>query len=104
MELTDIEVGNAIGAGHFGSVHKGKWQKTTDVALKKLKSKDEAQAFQRELKVLMMANHLNIVRLYGKYTSPEGDFFLVFEFMRKGSLDKFLIKHKSLGFVQLLEM
>jgi hypothetical protein len=50
--LTDVEIGKKLGSGKFGTVFKGIWQKTTDVALKKLNDgqKDE---FLSELRILV---------------------------------------------------
>ncbi len=51
-ELADVEVGEQLGAGNFGTVFKGKWQKSTDVALKKLKD-GQMDEFTAEVRILM---------------------------------------------------
>uniref|UniRef100_A0A1D1YAP8 LRR receptor-like serine/threonine-protein kinase GSO1 n=1 Tax=Anthurium amnicola TaxID=1678845 RepID=A0A1D1YAP8_9ARAE len=43
-----------------------------------------------ELKILHKVNHANLVKLTGISTSPDGDFFLVYEYAHNGSLDKWL--------------
>jgi serine/threonine protein kinase len=41
-----------LGSGNFGEVYRGKWQGTTEVALKKLKIKEQMEKFIKEVSVL----------------------------------------------------
>lgn len=81
-----------IGQGTFGEVHKAKCKKTQDfVALKKVLTENEKEGFPitalREIKILQVLRHENIVRLIEICSTKasaankfKSQFYLVFEF------------------------
>lgn len=66
----ELELGERIGAGSFGTVYKGQWHGT--VAVKKLNvenpSKDELRAFQNEVLTLRKTRHRNCLLFMGAST------------------------------------
>ena len=92
-------------AGIFTVLSRLTIQGTTPVALKKLKSAEAMQEFNREAKMLNADNHPNIVHFYGTWQSNEGDQYIVCEFMSDGALNHFVLKHKTtLTHKELLDM
>lgn len=49
--ITDVELGELLSSGNFGSVYHGKWQ-GTEVALKKLKNSDQIEELKKEILIL----------------------------------------------------
>lgn len=84
----------------------GKWNKTTDVAIKTLKpgtmSKD---AFLEEANIMKQCKHDKLVRLYAVCTDVE-PIYIVTELMSKGSLLDFLRDDdgQNLKFQQLVDI
>ena len=61
-----IELGELLGSGAYGSVHKAKWE-GANVAIKILAElpegcEEEAEAFKNEMKQLKRLRHLHVVR------------------------------------------
>ena len=82
---------NQIGSGGFGTVYKGILPDETVVAVKKItnlgvRGKKE---FFNEIATIGSIRHVNLVRLKG-FCLQEGQRFLVYEFMNKGSLERIL--------------
>ncbi|CAL8083957.1 unnamed protein product [Calicophoron daubneyi] len=94
-----------LGAGQFGEVWLGKWNGTTEVAVKTLKNgtmtKDE---FLKEARIMRAARHPKLVRLYAVCT--EDPIYIVTELMSNGSLLQYLRDGpgKSLGLNALVDM
>jgi len=104
LSTNSISVGNYIGSGAFGSVHKGKWRNGW-VALKKIDishaknylygalSKDESceeqilEALQWEVSRLSTVSHPNCVQFYGLF-QHKSKIHLVMEFCEGGTLQK----------------
>jgi serine/threonine protein kinase len=85
-------------------VYKGIWQETTEVALKQLTTSESA-ALLNEIKLLKGLNHPNIVRYFGVYKSPEGNMFVMMEYMAQGDVSTLLrINRKTYHLVDLLSM
>ncbi|KAK4784462.1 hypothetical protein SAY86_018830 [Trapa natans] len=85
--FTDI-----LGAGPFGPVYKGVLANGTVAAVKQLKEagrKISEREYRAEFTTICSTHHLNLVRVIG-YCSERSHRLLVYEFMQKGSLDKFL--------------
>jgi len=104
------ELGDQLGAGGMGVVHKG-----TDVgsgeivAIKKLKldavAKDPAMAerFRREAAVLRSLNHPNIVTVL-ESCREEDSHYIIMEYIRGGSLHDLLQTETPLRLSRILEM
>ena len=97
-----IEYVKQIGQGFFGMVFKGRMKPTyegeeeTLVAVKTLKedSNDGIEAYVNEAKLMFSFDHENIVKILGvSMTKPP--YYLVFEYMDKGDLAKFLRENAS---------
>ncbi|KAJ8759025.1 hypothetical protein K2173_003263 [Erythroxylum novogranatense] len=88
-----------IGEGGYGTVFYGKLS-GQEVAIKKMKS-NKSHEFFAELKVLCKVHHINVVELLG-YASGDNHFYLVYEYVKNGSLsdhlhDPLLKGHKPLS-------
>ncbi|GJT54113.1 putative transferase, protein kinase RLK-Pelle-RLCK-VIIa-2 family protein [Tanacetum coccineum] len=70
-----------VGEGAFGKVFKGWVELETSVPSK------------IEVKLLSRLNHLNLVNLLG-YCSEDKELLLIYEFMEKGDLDSYILKHE----------
>ncbi|KAJ9176148.1 hypothetical protein P3X46_011491 [Hevea brasiliensis] len=93
-----------VGKGGFGVVYKG-WLKEkvmprgirkTAMAIKKLnpESGQGAQEWKAEVNLLGSLSHPNLVQLLG-YCHEDGKFILIYEFMKKGSLNRYLFGKRS---------
>jgi len=104
-KINAVQILEKIGGGNFGEVYYGKWNGTTEVALKQLKASEHFEEFVQEASMLQSLNHPNIVRFFGIHTTSNGEHFLVMEYMRKGSLDGVLQTEKNQIFLlDLLSM
>ncbi|KAG6779153.1 hypothetical protein POTOM_015524 [Populus tomentosa] len=81
---------NKLGEGGFGNVYKGKLTDGRLVAVKVLKeSKGDGEEFMNEVASISRTSHMNIVTLLG-FCYEKTKRALIYEFMTKGSLDKFI--------------
>ncbi|XP_047342382.1 G-type lectin S-receptor-like serine/threonine-protein kinase At5g24080 [Impatiens glandulifera] len=82
---------NLIGTGGFGSVYKGSLGDGTLIAVKKLEKvlPHGHKEFITEVNTIGSMHHVNLVRLRG-YSSEGSHRLLVYEFMKNGSLDKWI--------------
>ncbi|XP_059625051.1 G-type lectin S-receptor-like serine/threonine-protein kinase At5g24080 [Cornus florida] len=80
-----------LGTGGFGSVYKGSLGDGTLVAVKKLDRvlPHGEKEFITEVNTIGSMHHMNLVRLCG-YCSEGSQRLLVYEFMKNGSLDKWI--------------
>ncbi|XP_027910886.1 LEAF RUST 10 DISEASE-RESISTANCE LOCUS RECEPTOR-LIKE PROTEIN KINASE-like 2.5 [Vigna unguiculata] len=79
-----------LGEGGFGSVYKGKLQNGPEIAIKMLKkSKADGEEFINEVASIGRIHHVNVVHLIG-YCAEGENRALVYEYMRNGSLDKYI--------------
>ncbi|XP_057480436.1 G-type lectin S-receptor-like serine/threonine-protein kinase At5g24080 isoform X2 [Actinidia eriantha] len=80
-----------LGIGGFGSVYKGSLGDGTLVAVKKLDKvlPHGEKEFITEVNTIGSMHHMNLVRLCG-YCSERSHRLLVYEFMKNGSLDKWI--------------
>jgi hypothetical protein len=79
---------NFLGQGGFGKVYKGVLADKTKVAVKRLTnhgSPGEDAAFQREVQMISVAIHRNLLRLIGFCTTPT-ERILVYPFMQNLSV------------------
>ncbi|KAB7504807.1 Tyrosine-protein kinase isoform SRK1, partial [Armadillidium nasatum] len=90
IQRHQIELQEKLGTGNFGEVYKGLWNKTTEIAVKTLKKGSACEKdFLSEAQVMMKLRHPKLIQLYGVSTKEE-PFFIVTEFMKFGSLLKYL--------------
>lgn len=79
-----------LGAGQFGEVWRGKWNNSTDVAVKTLKPGTmSTQAFLGEAAVMKKCRHEKLVQLYA-VCSQEEPIYIITELMPHGSLLAYL--------------
>ncbi|KAG6387744.1 hypothetical protein SASPL_152936 [Salvia splendens] len=80
-----------LGTGGFGSVYKGSLSDGTLIAVKKLDRilPHGEKEFITEVNTISSMHHMNLVRLWG-YCSEGIQRLLVYEFMKNGSLDKWI--------------
>ncbi|KAL6554855.1 hypothetical protein OROGR_006113 [Orobanche gracilis] len=79
----NFDEGNVLGQGGFGKVYKGVLADNTKVAVKRLtdfKKPGGDNAFQREVEMISVAIHRNLLRLIGFCTTPD-ERLLVYPFM-----------------------
>ncbi|CBI22598.3 unnamed protein product, partial [Vitis vinifera] len=84
-----------LGTGGFGSVYKGSLSDEALVAVKKLDKvlSHGEKEFITEVNTIGSMHHMNLVRLCG-YCSEGSHRLLVYEFMKNGSLDKWIFPSK----------
>ncbi|KAL5993522.1 hypothetical protein ACLOJK_014447 [Asimina triloba] len=88
---------NKLGGGGFGDVYKGLLKNKKTVAVKKLmiSQSDRAKAdFESEAKLICNVHHRHLIRLLG-CCKKDSELLLVYEYMAKGSLDKYLFGDSS---------
>ena len=102
LHREQIEIGEVLGQGEFGAVHKGKLklnQTEFEVAVKqhKVKSlkKEMIADFLSEARLLREYKHPNIVQFYGVSIDKE-PIMLCMELAEGGSLDNYLRKNKGI--------
>ncbi|KAL3533704.1 hypothetical protein ACH5RR_007225 [Cinchona calisaya] len=79
-----------LGEGGYGLVYKGKLRSGNLVAVKMLnKSKANGQEFINEVATIGRIHHVNVVRLVG-FCATVSKRALVYDYMPKGSLDKYI--------------
>ncbi|XBJ05530.1 hypothetical protein VPH35_024289 [Triticum aestivum] len=85
-----------LGHGGFGSVYKGELPNGVPVAIKMLEnSNGEGQEFINEVATIGRIHHTNIVRLLG-FCSEGTRRALIYEFMPKDSLEKYIFSGSSI--------
>ncbi|KAJ1257754.1 hypothetical protein BS78_10G020400 [Paspalum vaginatum] len=84
-----------VGQGGFGSVYRGELPNGVPVAIKMLEnSVGEGEEFINEVATIGLIHHANIVRLLG-FCSEGTRRALIYEFMPKESLEKYIYSHNS---------
>jgi serine/threonine protein kinase len=89
IPMADLQLGDLIGQGGFGEVHRGKW-KDKDVAIKQLFLKKLPSSlvteFENETQIMSQCSKCaQIVKLLGICIEP-GHYSIVMEYLAKGSL------------------
>ncbi|XP_078174992.1 proline-rich receptor-like protein kinase PERK5 [Carex rostrata] len=79
---------NVLGEGGFGKVYKGRLQDGSYVAIKTINLHGE-EGFFKELDLVSRMHHRHLVQLIGCCVT-QGKSLLVYEFVQKGSLDRYL--------------
>ncbi|XP_047152000.1 G-type lectin S-receptor-like serine/threonine-protein kinase At1g34300 [Vigna umbellata] len=97
----------SLGSGGFGEVYKGNLRDGTTVAVKVLRANSDKrikEQFMAEVGTIGKVHHFNLVKLYG-FCFEKDLIALVYEYMRNGSLDKYLFhENKTLGYEKLHEI
>ncbi|RLN95333.1 hypothetical protein BBJ28_00025048 [Nothophytophthora sp. Chile5] len=87
----EVETGDFIAAGSFGSVYRGKWYGTEvvvkEIIFKKGHTQQKLADFLREANTWFQLNHQNVVKMYGG--CHVGRLVFVCEYASQGSLDSF---------------
>ncbi|XP_021298451.1 G-type lectin S-receptor-like serine/threonine-protein kinase SD2-5 [Herrania umbratica] len=82
-----------VGQGGFGSVYRGVMPDGTQLAVKKLEGIGQGKKeFRAEVRIIGSIHHVHLVKLKG-FCSEGVHRLLVYEFMGKGSLDKWIFKN-----------
>ena len=85
---SDIKLEAIIGEGEFGTVYKGTYEGTKQVAIKILKDYHATSDFKREAEIMQkLGNHPCILRIFGVIAEKE-KFMMVQELMMGSLLDK----------------
>jgi len=81
IKPSELEFGEEIGSGTEASVFKAKWD-TLSIAVKKFRGIPSTQQFQRELSIMSLVQHPNLLRCYGGYSDTKKDeYYLVMDLM-----------------------
>ncbi|XP_057960169.1 G-type lectin S-receptor-like serine/threonine-protein kinase SD2-5 isoform X2 [Malania oleifera] len=88
-----------LGQGGFGSVYEGVLPDGTQLAVKKLEGIGQGKKeFRAEVSIIGSIHHLHLVRLKG-FCAEGTHRLLAYEYMAKGSLDKWIFKKHSDDFL-----
>ncbi|XP_052181842.1 cysteine-rich receptor-like protein kinase 29 [Diospyros lotus] len=88
----DFAQANVLGRGAYGVVYKATLPDGQEIAVKRLKlSSCNDDEFKNELSVLAKLEHENLVKFLG-FCLEGTEKILVFEFVKNGSLDKFIFE------------
>ncbi|KAF0932194.1 hypothetical protein E2562_008720 [Oryza meyeriana var. granulata] len=86
---------HCIGTGGNGSVYRAELSTGEIFAVKKIHmAEDDELIFKREIDALTRIRHRNIVKLFGYCSAIHGK-FLVYEYMDRGSLSRYLENHST---------
>jgi serine/threonine protein kinase len=84
-----------IGEGGFGSVYLGLLENETQLAVKKLEGVGQgAKEFKAEVSIIGSIHHVHLVKLKG-FCAEGPHRLLVYEYMARGSLDKWIFKNSE---------
>ncbi|GMH08933.1 hypothetical protein Nepgr_010773 [Nepenthes gracilis] len=91
LQIRTSNFSHLLGSGGFGSVYKGSLGDGTLIAVKKLERvlPHGKKEFITEVNTIGSMHHMNLVRLCG-YSSEGQHRLLVYEFMKNGSLDRWI--------------
>ncbi|XP_050222008.1 G-type lectin S-receptor-like serine/threonine-protein kinase At5g24080 isoform X2 [Mercurialis annua] len=91
LQIRTSNFSQILGTGGFGSVYKGSLSDGTLIAVKKLDKvlPHGEKEFITEVNTIGSMHHMNLVRLCG-YCSEGSQRLLVYEYMKNGSLDKWI--------------
>ncbi|CAF1176472.1 unnamed protein product [Adineta ricciae] len=89
INCKELHIGKLVGSGEFAEVYEGTYRKTR-VAIKILKGSNSAELFLHEASIMSSLKHQNLVQLLGVTQESDNVFYLITEFMSKGSLLHYL--------------
>ncbi|XP_057200162.1 tyrosine-protein kinase SRK2 [Triplophysa rosa] len=87
-----------LGSGEFADVWQGKWNGTTDVAIKEFK--EVSPNIRTEIEIMMNLRHERLLQLYAICTTVK-PFCIVTELMNNSSLKNFLMEHREKQDIEL---
>mgnify|MGYP002624748328 CR=1 FL=1 len=99
--IDDYIIKNTIGKGTFSTVKLGENIKTKQkVAIKilnkeKIKAKEDLDRINREIKILQMMDHPNIIKTY-KISQNTKNFFIIMEYCDGGELFNYIVEKEKL--------
>ncbi|XP_048567331.1 G-type lectin S-receptor-like serine/threonine-protein kinase SD2-5 [Triticum urartu] len=89
LEVATEQFKDKLGEGGFGSVYKGRLGEER-IAVKRLDRAGQGKSeFLAEVQTIGSIHHINLVRLFG-FCAEKSHKLLVYEYMPKGSLDKWI--------------
>ena len=90
VERNSIQFVKKLATGHFSNVWQGKWNNTTDIAVKELKPGIVgANEFSQAVALMTQLMHPQIVQLYAVCTREE-PIYIIMELMKHGNLLEYL--------------
>lgn len=94
-----LDESSIIGSGGFGTVYKLSIDEHNVFAVKKIEKQGKLceRLFERELEILGILRHRNLVNLRG-YCSAYSTNFLIYDFLPNGNLEKLL--HGKSGYIE----
>eukprot|EP00727_Mastigamoeba_balamuthi_P000956 m51a1_g10858 putative protein kinase (342) ;mRNA; r:38232-39562 len=97
LKRNEIEIGERIGKGQFGTVHNGDWH-GTPVAIRVIDkaaiTREDLEVIKGEMELIHSLHHPNLLMLLG-YCDSSKDLLVVSEYMANGSLHEYLKKNKQ---------
>eukprot|EP00727_Mastigamoeba_balamuthi_P010696 m51a1_g6249 hypothetical protein (984) ;mRNA; r:63686-69052 len=97
LKRSELEIGERIGKGQFGTVHNGDWH-GTPVAIRVIDktaiTREDLEAVKSEMVLTHSLHHPNLMMLLG-YSESKTDLLIVSEYMASGSLHEYLKKNKQ---------
>lgn len=96
LEEATNNFSSLLGKGSSGSVYKGVLNDGTSVAVKSIFEEEERgeKEFKSEIAAIASVQHVNLIRILGYCCVKSGPRFIVYEFIPRGSLDKWIF-HKN---------
>ncbi|CAF1379278.1 unnamed protein product [Adineta steineri] len=89
IDYRELQIGKLVGSGEFAEVYEGIYRKSR-VAIKVLKETNSTELFLHEADIMSSLKHRNLVQLLGIAQKSDNVFYLITEFMTKGSLLHYL--------------
>eukprot|EP00727_Mastigamoeba_balamuthi_P008049 m51a1_g3865 putative serine threonine protein (1207) ;mRNA; r:419741-424034 len=97
LKRSELEIGERIGKGLFGTVHNGDWH-GTPVAIRVIDkseiTREDLSAIKSEMLLTHSLHHPNLLMMLG-YSESNKDLLIVSEYMAAGSLHEYLKKNKQ---------
>ena len=99
--IDDYIIKNTIGKGTFSTVKLGEHIKTKQkVAIKilnkeKIKEKEDLERIKREIKILQMMDHPNIIKTY-KISENAKNYYIIMEYCDGGELFNYIVEKEKL--------
>uniref|UniRef100_S4RFY2 Protein kinase domain-containing protein n=1 Tax=Petromyzon marinus TaxID=7757 RepID=S4RFY2_PETMA len=86
---SSIKMGNLLGRGNFGEVYEGRWNDTTDVAIKIVRTNSSFDTFMKEVKTMISFKHENVLQIYA-VCKEKWPYWIVTELVPYGNMLHYL--------------